>query len=106
MSQVNRYAKKTSGRSATTAGSLQRGQSLMTIWSQRIREYRSCGEKRISRAKKVLARSKSLFDLSGADDFLRRLPAVQPALYLNELEVRKGHFSVRIRTLVHPMRNR
>src|SRR5215510_2328760 len=39
-------------------------------------------EKRMSRAKKELARSKSLFDLSGADDFLRRLPAVQRALYL------------------------
>jgi len=39
-------------------------------------------EKRISRAKKELARSKSLFDLSGGDDFLRRLPAVQRALYL------------------------
>ena len=39
-------------------------------------------EKRISRAKKELARSKGLFDLSGADDFLRRLAAVQRALYL------------------------
>ena len=34
MSRVNRYAKKTSRRSATTAGSLWRGQSLMTIWSR------------------------------------------------------------------------
>jgi predicted RNA polymerase sigma factor len=39
-------------------------------------------EKRISRAKKVLAGSKRLFDVSGADDFSRRLPAVQRALYL------------------------
>jgi RNA polymerase sigma factor (sigma-70 family) len=39
-------------------------------------------EKRISRAKKVLAGSKRLFDLSGADDFSERLPAVQRALYL------------------------
>jgi RNA polymerase sigma-70 factor (ECF subfamily) len=39
-------------------------------------------EKRISRAKKVLARSKRLFDISGADDFSERLPAVQRALYL------------------------
>ena len=39
-------------------------------------------EKRISRAKKVLAGSKTLFDVSGADDFSRRLPAVQRALYL------------------------
>jgi predicted RNA polymerase sigma factor len=39
-------------------------------------------EKRITRAKKVLAGSKRLFDLSGVDDFASRLPAVQRALYL------------------------
>jgi predicted RNA polymerase sigma factor len=39
-------------------------------------------EKRISRAKKVLAGSKRLFDVAGADDFAQRLPAVQRALYL------------------------
>ncbi len=39
-------------------------------------------EKRISRAKKVLARSKRLFDLSGIEDFSRRLPVVQRGLYL------------------------
>lgn len=39
-------------------------------------------EKRISRAKKVLAGSKKLFDVSGAEDFSGRLPAVQRALYL------------------------
>jgi RNA polymerase sigma-70 factor (ECF subfamily) len=39
-------------------------------------------EKRISRAKKVLAASKRLFDVTGADDFSGRLPAVQRALYL------------------------
>ena len=39
-------------------------------------------EKRISRAKKVLARSKKLFELSGARDFSSRLPAVHRALYL------------------------
>ena len=39
-------------------------------------------EKRISRAKKVLAGSKKLFDVSGADDFSGRLLAVQRALYL------------------------
>jgi predicted RNA polymerase sigma factor len=39
-------------------------------------------EKRISRAKKVLAGSMRLFDLSGADDLSARLPAVQRALYL------------------------
>jgi RNA polymerase sigma factor (sigma-70 family) len=39
-------------------------------------------EKRVSRAKKVLAKSKRLFDLSDAADFPRRLAAVQRALYL------------------------
>jgi len=39
-------------------------------------------EKRISRAKKVLAGSKRLFDVAGADDFSGRLPAVHRALYL------------------------
>jgi RNA polymerase sigma factor (sigma-70 family) len=39
-------------------------------------------EKRISRGKKVLAESKKLFDVSSADDFSGRLPAVQRALYL------------------------
>ncbi len=39
-------------------------------------------EKRITRAKKVLAASKRLFDVSGADDYSGRLPAVQRALYL------------------------
>jgi len=39
-------------------------------------------EKRISRAKKVLAGSKRLFDVSGADDFSRRLAVVHRALYL------------------------
>jgi RNA polymerase sigma factor (sigma-70 family) len=39
-------------------------------------------QKRISRGKKVLARSKRLFDISGIEDFSSRLPAVQRALYL------------------------
>ena len=39
-------------------------------------------EKRISRAKRVLAASKRLFDMSSADDFSRRIPAVLRALYL------------------------
>jgi len=39
-------------------------------------------EKRISRAKKVLAGSKKLFDLSGGSEFSSRVPAVQRALYL------------------------
>ena len=39
-------------------------------------------EKRITRAKKALAGSKRLFDISGSDDFGQRLPAVHRALYL------------------------
>jgi RNA polymerase sigma-70 factor (ECF subfamily) len=39
-------------------------------------------EKRIGRAKKVLAGSKRLFDVSVPTDFSARLPAVQRALYL------------------------
>lgn len=39
-------------------------------------------EKRISRAKKVLAASKRLFEISGGSDFLARLSAVHRALYL------------------------
>ena len=39
-------------------------------------------EKRITRAKKVLAKSKRLFDVTAAADFSARLPAVHQALYL------------------------
>ena len=39
-------------------------------------------EKRISRAKKVLAGSKKLFDIADSRDFAARLPAVHRALYL------------------------
>src|SRR5215471_1567592 len=39
-------------------------------------------EKRITRAKKVLAGSNKLFDVSSTDEFAVRLPAVQRALYL------------------------
>jgi RNA polymerase sigma factor (sigma-70 family) len=39
-------------------------------------------EKRISRAKKLLAGSKKLFDIADAADFTARLPAVLRALYL------------------------
>jgi predicted RNA polymerase sigma factor len=39
-------------------------------------------EKRISRAKKVLAGSKRLFDVANGDDFSAHLPAVRRALYL------------------------
>jgi RNA polymerase sigma factor (sigma-70 family) len=39
-------------------------------------------EKRITRAKKVLAKSKRLFDVASSEDFSARLPAVHRALYL------------------------
>jgi RNA polymerase sigma-70 factor (ECF subfamily) len=39
-------------------------------------------EKRITRAKKVLASSKHLFEIANASDFSSRLPAVHRALYL------------------------
>jgi predicted RNA polymerase sigma factor len=39
-------------------------------------------EKRLARAKKVLAASERLFDIADAADFASRLPAVQRALYL------------------------
>ena len=42
----------------------------------------SATEKRITRAKKVLAESKRLFEIADASDFLTRLPAVQRTLYL------------------------
>jgi predicted RNA polymerase sigma factor len=43
---------------------------------------RSAVEKRIARAKKVLAGSKKLFDVDSDEAFSGRLPAVQRALYL------------------------
>ena len=43
---------------------------------------RAAIEKRISRAKKVLAGSKTLFEIAGARDFSTRLTAVHRALYL------------------------
>ena len=39
-------------------------------------------KKRITRSKKVFERSTTLFDVSDADEFSKRLPAVQRALYL------------------------
>jgi RNA polymerase sigma factor (sigma-70 family) len=39
-------------------------------------------EKRITRAKKILATSKRLFDVAASQEFSARLPAVQRALYL------------------------
>jgi RNA polymerase sigma factor (sigma-70 family) len=43
---------------------------------------RAAMEKRISRAKKALASSRKLFDVSSSAEFSLRLPAVQRALYL------------------------
>jgi RNA polymerase sigma factor (sigma-70 family) len=42
----------------------------------------AANEKRITRAKKVLATSKKLFDVAASAEFSARLPAVQRALYL------------------------
>lgn len=42
----------------------------------------AAAQKRISRAKKILAASKRLFDVTASADFTARLPAVQRALYL------------------------
>jgi RNA polymerase sigma-70 factor (ECF subfamily) len=43
---------------------------------------RAAIEKRVQRAKKVLAGSKRLFDTTAPDEFARRLPAIHRALYL------------------------
>src|SRR6202043_2530466 len=43
---------------------------------------RAAIEKRISRAKKLLAGSKRLFEIAHSGDFSARLPAVHRALYL------------------------
>jgi RNA polymerase sigma-70 factor (ECF subfamily) len=43
---------------------------------------RAAIEKRITRAKKTLAASQNLFDITSAEEFSKRLPAVQRALYL------------------------
>ena len=50
-------------------------------------------EKRIPRAKKVLAGSKRLFDTEAPSDFATRLPAVQRALYLLFNEGYQGAFA-------------
>jgi RNA polymerase sigma-70 factor (ECF subfamily) len=57
------------------------GFSVDEIASAFISSYAAV-EKRIPRAKKVLARSKRLFDISSPADFSARLPAVHRALYL------------------------
>jgi RNA polymerase sigma-70 factor (ECF subfamily) len=43
---------------------------------------RSAIEKRIARGKRVLAKSKHLFDVTAGAEFTARLPSVQRALYL------------------------
>jgi len=55
-------------------------------------------EKRITRAKKVLAQSKRLFDVTEENEFRTRLPAVQRALYLLFNE---GYHGASAETAVH-----
>src|SRR5713226_7968407 len=55
-------------------------------------------EKRIVRAKRTLSQSTQLFDLASAEDFSRRLPIVQQALYLVFNEGYHGTSSVAVRT--------
>jgi RNA polymerase sigma factor (sigma-70 family) len=55
-------------------------------------------EKRIIRAKHTLSQSAQLFDLAHAEDFSRRLPIVQQALYLVFNEGYHGTSSVAVRT--------
>jgi RNA polymerase sigma factor (sigma-70 family) len=54
-------------------------------------------EKRISRGKKALARSKTLFDLASVTDFSGRLGAVQRALYLLFNEGYQGASEIAVR---------
>ena len=60
----------------------------MTCWPERgrdrecFRHHHAATGKRLTRAKKVLAGSKRLFDVTAPADFSARLPAVQRALYL------------------------
>jgi RNA polymerase sigma factor (sigma-70 family) len=57
------------------------GFSIAEVASAFVTSYTAV-EKRIPRAKKVLARSKTLFDITAPSDFSARLPAAQRALYL------------------------
>src|SRR6266852_3006257 len=64
-------------------------QALVPDWSYEIEptsgafvSTHAAIEKRITRAKKVLASSKRLFDVTAPAEFSARLPAVQRALYL------------------------
>jgi RNA polymerase sigma factor (sigma-70 family) len=63
-------------------------------------------EKRIARGKKVIAGSKTLFDLAGESDFAGRLGAVQRALYLlfNEGYHGAGVSAVRVPLCAEAMR--
>ncbi|MDB5216818.1 MAG: polymerase sigma-70 factor, subfamily [Myxococcaceae bacterium] len=63
-------------------------------------------EKRITRGKKALAASTSLFDLASAEDFTSRLPTVQRALYLlfNEGYHGAGESPVRVELCEEAMR--
>ena len=57
------------------------GFSVGEIASALVRGHAAV-EKRVTRGKAVLAQSKNLFDIGDGEDFARRLPAVQRALYL------------------------
>jgi RNA polymerase sigma factor (sigma-70 family) len=57
------------------------GFSIDEVASAFVTSYTAI-EKRIPRAKKILAGSKTLFDTTAPSDFSARLPAVQRALYL------------------------
>jgi RNA polymerase sigma factor (sigma-70 family) len=65
---------------------------------------RSAIEKRIARAKRVLAGSSKLFELTKADDFSTRLAAVQRAVYLLFNEGYHGSSAVRVELCEEAMR--
>ncbi|HEX4382544.1 MAG TPA: DUF6596 domain-containing protein, partial [Myxococcales bacterium] len=65
---------------------------------------RSAIEKRIARAKRVLAGSSKLFELTKADDFAARLKAVQRAIYLLFNEGYHGSSAVRVELCEEAMR--
>jgi RNA polymerase sigma factor (sigma-70 family) len=65
---------------------------------------RAAIEKRTARAKKVLAGSSKLFELTNADDFAQRLAAVQRAIYLLFNEGYHGSSAVRAELCEEAMR--
>jgi RNA polymerase sigma factor (sigma-70 family) len=65
---------------------------------------RAAIEKRITRAKRVLAGSKKLFALEDAEDFATRLAAVQRAIYLLFNEGYHGSSAVRVELCEEAMR--